>query len=370
MRIGIDARITYYARGGIRNYTRSLLAGLAALDGDTDYVVLHSRKDQVPPRPGPNFRSLACWTPCHHWLERWALSLELMPAGLDLLHSPDFIPPSWGHRRSVITVHDLTFLHYPQFLTRESQRYYNGQIAWAVRRADHILSDSDATKSDLVSLLSVPADKITVAHLAADPAFRPLPEWEVRDRLTRYGLAQGYVLFVGTLEPRKNLPGLLQAYRLLLDMGVTAAPLVLVGSRGWLYRDIFLQAERLHLGEQVHFLHDVGDQDLPFLYNGAATLAIPSYHEGFGLPALEAMACGTPVVAAERASLPEVVGAAGLLIDPDDPRAIADAMSRTLTDHTLRGHMRTLGLAQAARFTWEQTARTTLGVYRRVLGLD
>jgi glycosyltransferase involved in cell wall biosynthesis len=367
MRIGIDARIAYYARGGIRNYVLHLLGALALLDVDTDYYVLHSRKDRDPPLPGPNFHSVACWTPSHHRLERWALGLEVARLGVDLLHSPDFIPPAFGYRRSVITIHDLNFLYYPRFLTAESHRYYNGQIEWAVRRTDHVLADSHATKSDLTSLLEVPLEKVTVVHLAADPAFRPLPEAEFQRVAARYGLEPGYLLFVGTLEPRKNLPGLLQAYRLLLNEGVTTAPLVLVGGKGWLYDEVFEQVEALHLAERVRFLHDVLDADLVGLYNGAGVLAMPSFYEGFGLPALEAMACGTPVVVARRASLLEVAGEAGLLVNPDDPNDIARVLARVLTDEPLRAQMRELGLAQAARFTWEEAARKTLALYRREL---
>ena len=367
MRIGIDTRIVHYARGGIRNYVLHLLGALAALDEDADYYVLHSRKDRNPPRPRPNFHSVACWTPSHHRLERWALGIEIARLRLDLLHSPDFIPPAFGYRRSIITIHDLNFLHYPQFLTSESHRYYNRQIEWAVHRADHILADSHATKSDLISLLDVSSEKVTVVHLAADPAFRPLPEAQTTRVIARYGLEPGYLLFVGTLEPRKNLPGLLQAYRLLLDAEVTTAPLVLIGGKGWLYDEVFERIKVLHLTERVRFLHDVPDVDLPGLYNSASVLTTPSFYEGFGLPALEAMACGTPVVVAERASLPEVVGKAGLLVNPDAPDDIAWALACVLTEEPLRARMRELGLVQAARFTWAETARKTLAIYRRVL---
>jgi glycosyltransferase involved in cell wall biosynthesis len=367
MRIGIDARIVYYARGGIRNYVLHLLDVLPSLDVDTDYYVLHSRKDHPPPLSGTNLRPVPCWTPSHHRLERWALGVEIARLGLDLLHTTDFIPPALGPRRSVITVHDLNFLYYPQFLTAESHRYYNQRIEWAVRRADHILADSHATKSDLVSLLNVPLEKITVVHLAADPAFRPLPDAEARRVATQYGLEPGYLLFVGTLEPRKNLPGLLQAYRRLLDAEVTAAPLVLIGGKGWLYDEVFERVKVLHLHGRVRFLHDVPDADLPAMYNAASLLATPSFYEGFGLPALEAMACGTPVVVADRASLPEVVGEAGLLVNPDDPDGIAQALARVLTDESLRARMQELGLAQAGCFTWERATRATLAVYRQVL---
>ena len=257
------------------------------------------------------------------------MGAEVARLGLDLLHTTDFIPPAWGYRRSLITVHDLNFLYYPQFLTAHSHRYYNQQIEWAVRRADRVLADSYATRSDLVSLLGVPADKVTVVHLAADPAFRPLPEAQARQVAARYSLPPGYLLFVGTLEPRKNLPGLLEAYRQLLDGNVTSAPLVLVGGKGWLYDEIFERVQALRLAQHVHFLHDVPDTDLPALYNAASVLTTPSFYEGFGLPALEAMACGTPVVVADRASLPEIVGEAGLLVNPDPSSQTSSAGATT-----------------------------------------
>jgi glycosyltransferase involved in cell wall biosynthesis len=368
MRIGIDARIAYYALGGIRNYVLRLLKALAAVDTDTDYRVLHSRKDRRPPEPGPNFQPVACWTPSHHRLERWALGVEAARLRLDLLHSPDFVPPAFGYQRSVITIHDLNFLYYPQFLTSESHRYYNRQIEWAVRRADHILADSHATQADLISLLAVPNEKVTVVHLAAAPSFRPLPDVEVRRILARYGLEPGYLLFVGTLEPRKNLTGLLQAYKLVLsEKESTTPPLVLVGGRGWLYEDVFARVEALHLVKQVRFLHGVPDGDLPAVYNGASLLATPSFYEGFGLPALEAMACGTPVVVSDRGSLPEVVGDAGVLVDPDAPDSIAQGLAKVLADASLRARLREAGLARAESYTWEKTARETVALYHKVL---
>jgi glycosyltransferase involved in cell wall biosynthesis len=367
MRIGIDVRIVHYARGGISNYVKHLLDALAALDADTEYYVLHSRKDDAPPLPGPNFHSVACWTPSHHRLERWVLSLEIARLGLDVLHSPDFIPPAFGYRRSVITIHDLNFLYYPQFLTDESYRYYNDQIEWAVEQAHHILVDSYATKTDLVKLLQTPAEKVSVVHLAADSAFRPLPEEKSRQVASRYDLNTDFLLFLGTLEPRKNVPGLLRAYRMMLNnSGVTPPPLVLIGGKGWLYDDIFEYVETLSLGDHLRFLHQVPDEDLPGLYNAASVLTTPSFYEGFGLPALEAMACGTPVVVADRASLPEVVGEAGLLVNPDDPHDIAQALTRALTDESLRAEMRERGLSRARRFSWTRAAQKTLDVYQEL----
>jgi glycosyltransferase involved in cell wall biosynthesis len=367
MRIGIDARIVAYRRGGIASYIVHLLPALAALDAQSVYFALRSPRDRTPGEAAANVRRARVWTPPHHRLERWTLGLEVARLQLDLLHSTDSIPPARGARRFVVTVHDLNFLYYPQFLTAESRRYYNDQIAWAVGRADHILADSEATRRDLHHLLGVPLEKVTTVYLAADPAFRPLPAAEVERALASYGLTPGYLLFVGTLEPRKNLPGLLSAYRILLDRRQVDAPLLLVGGRGWLYEETFQRVEKLGLAGRVRFLENVADADLPALMNGAALLATPSFYEGFGLPALEAMSCGTPVVVSNRGSLPEVVGQAAVQVEPDDPASIAAGIARLLHDAELRARLREEGLAQAARFTWEETARQTLAVYQTLM---
>lgn len=367
MRIGIDARMLAYRRGGIASYIANLLRALSSIDDEIDYYVLYSRREQERRRFGANFRPATLWTPPHHRLERWALGAEIWRMRLDLLHSPDFIPPAFGARRYVITVHDLNFLYYPQFLTPESRRYYAGQIEWAVRRADHVLADSEATRRDLIQLLGVPPDRVTTVHLAADPAFRRLPTAAVRPTLARYGLEPGYLLFVGTLEPRKNLPGLFAAYRILLDRGVTDVPLVVVGGRGWLCEQTFASVDKLGLTDRVRFLYDVPSADLPALYNGAVLLALPSFYEGFGLPALEAMACGTPVVASNRGSLPEVVGEAGVQVDPEDAEGIAEGLAAVLEDPVLRQRLVAMGQARAAEFSWQRTAKETLAVYRQVL---
>ncbi len=368
MHIGIDARLLYYREGGIAAYTRHLVEALAALDTQTDYLVLHSRKDAHTLAPGANFRRANLWTPCHHRLERWALSAELLPLRLDLLHSPDFIPPQWGARRSVITVHDLNFLYYPQFLTAESRRYYNDQIARAVRQADHILADSEATKADLMRLLDTPPDKITVHPLGVEPRFKRLPEEDIEAARKTLGLPPEYILFVGTFEPRKNIPGLLEAYRYLRADLPDAPPLVLAGRQGWLTDDLTGLAHRLGLEACVQWQENPPPALMPALYNAASILVAPSFYEGFGLTVLEAMACGTPVVAADRSSLPEVAGEAAILVNPDDADSIADGLRRLLTDPVLWAEMSTAGLTRARQFTWQRTAEIVRQVYRQVAG--
>jgi glycosyltransferase involved in cell wall biosynthesis len=367
VKIGIDARLLYYQRGGIAQYTRRLIHELLQLDrAGESYLVLASRKDASPPG-GPRARSVKLWTPPHNRFEQLILPIELARLRLDLLHSPDFIPPFSAHFRRVITVHDLNFLLYPEFLTADSRRYYNAQINRAVAVADHILADSHATANDLVRHLGVPEDKISVVWLAAKEVYRRLPPDVVQEQLARHCLTPGYVLFTGTLEPRKNLPGLLRAYHSLLARLTDIPPLLIAGRCGWLYDEIWAQVERLELGRRVHFVENPEDEELAILYNGASVLVLPSFYEGFGLPVLEAMACGTPVIAANRASLPEIAGGAALLVEPEDIDALAEALRHVLTEAALRARLIEAGLVQAARFSWAATARQTLAVYRRVL---
>jgi glycosyltransferase involved in cell wall biosynthesis len=364
MHIGIDTRLTYYRTGGISTYMRRLVSALENRDHQNRYTIFESRKAKTS--PVKRFERAALWTPCHHRLERVALSVELARFRLDLFHSPDFIPPLRGARRHIITVHDLTFLHYPQFLTADSRRYYNDQIESATRQADHILADSEATKIDLINMLGVQADKITVHMLGVDEQFRPLSETELRENQQKLGLPDDYILFVGTFEPRKNIAGLLEAYHQLIGRIPDAPPLLLVGRRGWLFEETMARITALKLGERVIWREDINDEMLPTVYNLAAMLVTPSFYEGFGFPALEAMACGTVPIVSNRSSLPEVVGDVGLQINPDDTAALSGALEHALTDTQWRESMEKAGLARAKLFTWDKTASIVHSVYEAV----
>lgn len=369
MRIGIDARLVYYSRAGIGQYIMRLAEALARLDNnEEEFILLQSRKDRTRIVNGHNFNRVSLWTPSHHWLEQTTLRLEIGRIRLDVLHSPDFIPPFQRNCRSVITVHDLAFLLYPHFLTKEAARYY-GQIDQAVRHTDHIIAVSESTRQDTIKLLGVPERKITVIYEAANPIYRQVDADEARRHVVEtYDLDRDYILFVSTIEPRKNLPGLLHAYRKLLDDYKCSEGLVLAGSRGWLSEEVYDTVEALHLTDHVRFLGRVPSEHLLYLYNAARLLVHPSFYEGFGLPPLEAMTCGTPTIASNVSALPEVVGDAAILIDPHDIDGLTVAMWRVLTDQDLRASLIAKGLKRAEIFSWKRAARETLETYRRVVG--
>ena len=313
------------------------------------------------------FASAKVWTPPHHPLERVALSAELIRHRLDLYHSPDFIAPFRGAKRHIITVHDLSFIHYPEYITPASRRYYNGQIEASVQRADHILANSNGTKQDFVNILDVPPQKITVHWLGVDDSFCPLPRETTTPIIKALGLPADYLLFLGTIEPRKNLLGLARAYRDLLQELPDAPKLVIAGRPGWHYRQVMSDIADVGISQHIIFVDDVADDQLPALYNHALALIMPSFYEGFGLPALEAMACATVPVVSNVASLPEIAGDVGMRIDPHDTDNIADAMRRVLGDSAWRQQQGEAGIQRAAQFTWSNTARIVQECYQALL---
>jgi glycosyltransferase involved in cell wall biosynthesis len=378
MRIAVEYTPAVYQGGGIGRYTRELVHALAQLDAENEYILLVAGSRSTPaPRPrdpstlNPRFQVRRIPIP-QRWLTilwhrlRLPLPVEVFSGPIDLLHSPDYVLPPTRGARSVVTVHDLSFLTVPEAADPRLRRYLSRAVPRAVARADHVLADSHSTRDDLVTHLGVEPQRITVVYPGVDPRFRPLDEAAVQFVRARYDLQEPFILAVGTLEPRKNFPTLIEAYARLQDFGVALSEvqLVIAGGKGWLYEGIFAAVERLGLGERVRFLDFVPDPDLPALYNAAAVFAFPSLYEGFGLPPLEAMACGTPVITSNVSSLPEVVGDAALTVPPTDVAALAEALARALTDEHLRATLRQQGLQQAARFTWDAAARTLLAVYR------
>lgn len=368
MRIGIDARLMHHQPAGISKYTLYLVNALAEVDSDTQYTLFQHRRHRDSIVSGHNFRRATIVAPVQSRLEQLMLPVELLRHQLDLLHSTDFIPPLYTSVPTVITVHDLAFLHWPHFLTEESATYY-GQIDRAVAHARHIIVPSESTRTDVIGQLGVHPNKVTVIYEAANPRLSPLPVDETRRRVVqRHGVPERYVLCVGTIEPRKNIDGLLRAFRHLIDAyGMDDVGLVIAGGRGWLYEEIFATVERLDLADRVSFLGRVSDDELWRLYVGARCHIHPAHYEGFGLPPLEAMACGTPTIVSNVSSLPEVVGDAALLINPKEEEEIAVALHQLLTDDRLHEELSEKGLQRARHFNWTRAAKETLAVYRQVV---
>ena len=373
LRIGFDATAAVSQGAGIGRYTRELLRALAETDADNTYRLFYASRTVPHPLPAlpANFRVTRL--PFHDiWLARvWQRAQAPVPADwitgpIDLFHSPDFtLPPVRRGTRTLLTVHDLSFVRDPDSAAPGLRGYLNVVVPRSVARADHILADSAATRDDLIELYRTPPEKISVLYCGIHPAFRPVTDPQTLAAVrARYGLgAAPFILAVSTLQPRKNYARLIQAFARLPDPSVN---LVIAGGKGWLFEAIFAEVERLGLGGRVLFPGFVADADLPTLYTAARLLAYPSLYEGFGLPMLEAMACGTPVVASTAACLPEVAGDAARLVSPTDVDGLAEALGQVLADETLRRDLTARGLARAAQFTWAAAARQLLGVYRAV----
>jgi glycosyltransferase involved in cell wall biosynthesis len=378
MRIGVDYTAAVRQGGGIGRYTRNLIRALSELDGESRYTLFVAGGwgdgDGLGQWP-ENFRVRSVpisdrWTTILWQRLRLPLPIQLMTGPLDLFHSPDFVLPPVGHTPAILTVHDLSFLRVPRFFVPGFREYLEGAVRRAVRHAGHILADSESTRRDLIELLGVEPERASVLYPGVEPRFRPIEDAELPNWVrARYDLPGRFVLGLGTLQPRKNFDGLIEAFgRLLAARGdepeIAGLHLVIAGGRGWMYEETLALPARLGLGNRVHFPGFVADDDLPALYNLAAAFAFPSWYEGFGLPVLEAMACGTPVVAADNSSLPEAAGEAALRVNAGDADGLADSLGLLLVDSTLRGRLVAAGYEQARHFTWQGAAEQLLAAYR------
>lgn len=348
--------------GGIGRYSAELLAALRA--GGVWPTVLNAGRATEPDAvslPGagllPGLLSVG----------QVAIAREARRRRLDLVHDPTGTAPLMlTNARRVVTIHDVIPYIYPKTSSRLDRLIYRLWLPLAVRHLDAVITDSECSRRDILTHLPVHPDKVTVVPIAASPRYRPLDRTQTASVLARLGLTAPYILYVGSVEPRKNLSRLLEAFaRLRAD--APGYRLVIVGAGRWKTTPIFKTVARLGLEPYVSFTGYVAEEDLPALYAGAALFVFPSLYEGFGLPVLEAMACGTPVITSNVSSLPEVAGDAALTVNPFDVEAIADTMRRVLADPALAAHLRERGLARARQFSWERTARETLAVYERVL---
>jgi glycosyltransferase involved in cell wall biosynthesis len=372
LHIAIDAHSVGTGLAGNETYAANLVEALAEIDRENRYTLYVTKAEAVGRFRDrwPNFavrRTLP-----HTPLLRVPLTLsaELRRRRVDLLHVQYTAPPL-APCAVVATIHDLSFEHLPDTFKRRSRAQLRFTVRRTARSAAHVIASSESTRRDLIETYGLAESRVSVVPLAAAPHFRPVEDAEELRRVRRvYGVEGDYILAVGSIQPRKNLARLFRAYS---DLRRTRGrdklpPLLVVGKMAWLYGETLRAAEECGVSDSVIFTGYVPEGDLPALYSGAVCFVYPSYFEGFGLPPLEAMSCGAAVVAGDRTSLPEVVGDAGLLVDPFDTDAIAAAIARLVDDRTLRATLSARGLARAGRFDWRETARLTLEVYRRATG--
>jgi len=372
MKIGIDGRL-FGGQTGIGRYTTSLVTALVHLPEWKDDLILLGTNTKACPIDGVRFigfesKHRIVWSNLHAPYCIRTQGIEVYHA-VDNLGLPLFVPK--GDARYVLTVHDLVPLRFPSSVSWKHRWYFRVALGHLVQLADVIIVDSEATKKDLLGVYPSLKPRIEVIYLGVDhKRFFPAAGWRRGDELRRkYQIRdEPYILFVGVLEPKKNLPSLLRAFGRLRGTWKDGRDyqLILAGPKGWMVEEILAVAEEMGFQGWVSIPGAIEDEDLPALYCGAEVFVFPSIYEGFGLPPLEAMACGVPVITSDTSSLPEVVGDAAITVAPADVEGLAAAMRRVLEDQTLREDMRQKGLKRVQSFSWEKTARQTLKVYEEV----
>jgi glycosyltransferase involved in cell wall biosynthesis len=371
VRIGIDATALPHQLTGAGNYVFQLISALARSDRTNEYLVFttsHQAEALGVEREG--FRVVRRDFPGRGMRLAWeqvGLPGLVRRHKLDLLHSPHYTMPLKHSARSVVTFHDLTFVLYPELHQPAKRIFFPAMMRWSARHAQRIITVSESTRSDLVRTFGVSPNRVTTVLSAADTDYRPAAPALVADVSARYGLRPGgYLLYVGVLEPRKCLDQLVEAFGRIAP-AADGLELIIAGKRGWMYDQIFGQVAALGLENRVRFPGYVPRADLPALYSGARAFVYPSRYEGFGLPVLEAMSCGTPVVTTNVSSMPEVAGDGALLVDPDDVAGLAAALARIVHDASLRQELSARGQARARTFSWERCARDTIKVYQEAM---
>jgi len=364
VRIGIDAHAVGSHLGGNETYIRNVVRALGEVDPGGDYTLFMTDAGLRESIPGAERMRRVAVRP-HNPLVRIPVSFPLALARerIDVVHV-QYVAPPLCPARIVVTVHDIAYDRHPELFTRAEVARFRLLVPLTVRRAAAVLTVSEFSRRDIVRRYLVPPERVIVAPDAADPMFRPIHDEAQLDAVReRYGTGDEYILCVGNLQPRKNLHALIDAYVRLRRADATRRRLVLVGRKAWLHDDIFAAARDSGYADELVFTGYVPDADLVALYNAAAVFVYPSLFEGFGLPPLEAMACGTPVVCSNTSAFPEVVGDAALTVDPRNPEALAAAIATILRDAALREQFSSSGRARATLFSWQETAGIIRDVY-------
>ncbi len=354
-----------YRQAGIHRYIHSMITHLPRVAPEANFTLLvnHLLPDALPrttQRVGMNTAS-----PVRRIFWEQALQpLALRQIKPDVYHASAFVMPYGLHVPSVVTVYDLSFVHYPDVLSRARRLYLQTFTRNSCIRATRIIAISESTKCDLVAEWGINPSKIDVSSVGVDPAFQPLPADEIAAFKSKKGLPERFLLFIGTLEPRKNLPMLLRAYAALPAQVRQDLPLILGGGKGWLYDEIFATIEALQLSATVHTPGYIPPDELVWWYNAADAFVYPTLYEGFGLPILEALSCGKHVIASDSSSLPEAVGDRGVLLPPSDEVAWTNALQAV---YDQPAQHQTAAITWAAQFTWQRVAQRTYESYKQAI---
>jgi glycosyltransferase involved in cell wall biosynthesis len=369
VRVAIDARKLHDF--GIGTYLRNLVRGLAKIDQQTEYVLLSRPEDTAfAGTLGENFRAVAESAGHYSITEQISLPLAVKRAHVDLFHAPHYVLPALTPGRSVVTIHDCIHLMFPEYLKHRLGYAYARASMWtAAHKSDRIFTVSEQSKRDILKFFNVPPDKVVVTPNAIDDRFNEPPSAQrVQEIRERYQLSQAYILYVGNIKPHKNLERLIEAFQYVRSQGRQELELLLIGDEISKLQSLRRAVHKHGLHRYVRFHGFVPDDTLAVLYRLASVFVFPSLYEGFGLPPLEAMACGTPVVTSNVSSLPEVVGDAAILVDPYDAQSIADGILKVLHSSHLRADLRERGYARVREYSWERSVRTVRKVYGEVAG--
>lgn len=371
MRIGLDGIPLASAKTGIGHYTLELARALATIATDDEFELISpfafnsSSFNEVLPA---NLKKVEARRRKFWWAV--GLPLYMRRSGTSLFHGTNYEIPVLSKCPTILSIHDLSQLLYPQTHLAQSVRRARYRLPLMARAATKIITATEYVKEEVVEHLKVDAAKIAVTPYAPRRMFGPLSRSETEETRTRLGIEENFILFVGTIEPRKNLITLLRALSEILRSTDLRTQLVIAGQEGWLTGETMNYVESERLGERVKFTGYITDEDLRALYACCTVCVYPSLYEGFGLPPLEAMACGAPVIASNVPSLSEAVGTAAYLVSPTDVQALANGIVQMLRDQGTRSHFSHAGLAHSSQFNWERTARLTLEIYRDVLPQD